>query len=87
MKWVTEVLQLFPHRHPSDALVGKRLRERREAKGWTPSQLAIAIGVSERRIAKFEAGKESMDAARLFAAARLLNCAVADFFQRDGAAV
>lgn len=37
--------------------IGKRIRERREAKGWSQEQLAIEAGVDNSHLGKLERGE------------------------------
>jgi transcriptional regulator with XRE-family HTH domain len=65
-----------PPRHDFDlsvnAMIGDRLRQRREELNLSQSQLARYLGVSFQQVQKYETGKNGLSAARLLAAARAL---------------
>jgi len=73
--------------HPSqkrrgslDAAIGRRVRARRAALGWTQAALAEALGVSQQLVQKYETGATPTSSARLYEIAGLLEAPVAEFF-------
>ena len=67
-----------------DALVGKRMRERRRALGLTMQEVAAALGVPYQQLHKYETGANRLSAGRLFLLAEALGVEVAHFFGGDG---
>src|SRR3984957_16842669 len=65
---------------PVDVHVGKRLRQARLLAGLSQEELGDGIGVSFQAVQKYEQGENRLSASRLFRAAKLLNQAVAFFF-------
>jgi transcriptional regulator with XRE-family HTH domain len=65
--------------------VGRRLKSVRRFLGWTQSDLAKAIGVSFQQIQRYEAGDDTIYAARLGAIADAAGAPIEYFF--DGLAV
>lgn len=63
-----------------DHLIGQRLRERRQAYGISMRMLGNAVGVSYQQIAKYEAGRNRISAARLFEIAHQLQVPIGYFF-------
>lgn len=68
------------HPHYIDVQVGKRLREFREAKRLSQTDMASALGVTFQQVQKYESGHNRISASRLHAAACFLKVPVADFF-------
>ena len=60
------------------ALVGQRMRERREAAGISVRALADELGVSSGSIAKFEAGETPITLAVLYKATEVFDCTADD---------
>lgn len=54
-------------------ILGMRIKERREAKGWTQEQLASAIKVGRSAVGDYETGRKSPRYDRLDQIANLLN--------------
>lgn len=63
--------------------IGRRLKELREARGLTQSQLAAILGKSVETISNFERGKVITSVLTLDRLARHLNVRVIDFFAAD----
>lgn len=69
------------HPHFIDVQVGKRLREFREAKRLSQTDLASALGITFQQVQKYENGHNRISASRLHAAACFLKVPVSDFFE------
>ena len=72
-----------------DALVGKRMRERRLALGLTMQEVAAALGVPYQQLHKYETGANRLSAGRLDQLAGTLGVEVGHFFgegEADGPA-
>jgi transcriptional regulator with XRE-family HTH domain len=63
-----------------DALVGRRIRERRRHLGISQVQLAATIGISYQQVQKYEQGTNQVAAARLAAIAAALDVPPGHFF-------
>jgi len=57
-----------------DAAIGARIRERRKALGMSQADLARRLDVSYQQVAKYEAGRNTLGAARLMRVAEILAC-------------
>lgn len=66
--------------HPADAHVGRRIRHRRWALGFTQEQLAKAVGVRFQQIQKYEVGSNRVSVSRLWDIARYLDVPMPYFF-------
>jgi transcriptional regulator with XRE-family HTH domain len=64
-----------------DALVGRRIRARREALGLSQGALGRSLGVTFSQIQKYEKGSNRIGAGRLFQIAALLGVPVQYFFE------
>jgi transcriptional regulator with XRE-family HTH domain len=64
---------------------GTRLRQLREAAGYSREQVAVAIHRSWNAVYQYERGETSPGAEALAALAALLNCRIDDFYE-DGRA-
>jgi transcriptional regulator with XRE-family HTH domain len=74
-------------KHPVDAHVGQRIRQRRWMSGMTQQQLAEKVGIKFQQIQKYETGMNRVSASRLFDVALALDVPVSFFFEGlDGAA-
>lgn len=77
-------------KHPVDAHVGKRIRQRRWMIGMTQQQLADAVGIKFQQIQKYETGMNRVSASRLWDIAMATGVPIAYFFDgleaRPGAA-
>ena len=60
--------------------IGERLRRRREARGWSPRQLALESDVSHQTIRNIEAGLDHRTSS-LAKLARALDCTVGDLIE------
>lgn len=68
-------------KHPVDAHVGRRVRERRWATGMTQQQLAAKIGTTFQQVQKYETGANRMAASRLWEIAEALEVPLSFFFE------
>lgn len=66
------------YQHPLKKIVGSKLRQHREAIGISGIAMAEALGVSQSKLSKIEAGKLRPSAALISAAARLLRLRTSD---------
>ncbi|MDU8910474.1 helix-turn-helix transcriptional regulator [Aestuariicoccus sp. MJ-SS9] len=66
-----------------DALVGRRIKQRRQALRMTQSDLAEQIDVRFQQIQKYESGQNRVAASRLWLIARVLEVPVTFFFEQD----
>jgi len=64
-----------------DAHVGRRVRQRRWMLGITQQQLADQVGLKFQQIQKYETGANRISSSRLWDIARVLEVAVAFFFE------
>lgn len=67
--------------HRVDVHVGRRLRQRRWARGWTQQQLAEQVGIRFQQIQKYETGENRLSASRLWDIAQALEVPVSYFFE------
>ena len=58
--------------------IGKRIRERRLALGWTQQALALKLGIYSVSVSLWERGVKNPDLYRLESIAKVLGCSVAD---------
>ena len=56
-----------------NALVGKRIQKRRKELGYTGSQLAAKLGVSQQQFSRYERGLNKIDLTYLVLLAKFLN--------------
>jgi transcriptional regulator with XRE-family HTH domain len=68
-------------KHPVDAHVGKRIRQRRWMLGMTQQQLAEAVGIKFQQIQKYETGMNRVSASRLWEIASKLDVPIGFFFE------
>ena len=71
-------------KHPVDAFVGKRIRQRRWMVGVTQQQLADKVGIKFQQIQKYETGMNRVSASRLWDIAQVLGVEIAYFFDGVG---
>jgi transcriptional regulator with XRE-family HTH domain len=64
-----------------DALVGSRIRSRREALGMSQGRLGRSLGVTFSQVQKYEKGSNRIGAGRLYHVAALLGVPVQYFFE------
>lgn len=64
-----------------DALVGQRIRARRQSLKLTQTQLADSIGVTFQQVQKYENGANRVSAARLWAISEVLEVPISFFFE------
>lgn len=67
----------------TDEAIGSRVRDRREAIGLSPEELAAACALPTEQILRYEAGASSLTATQLCAVADLLEVPLT-FFHRPG---
>lgn len=67
-----------------DAIVGKRIRARRQSLKLTQTQLADRIGVTFQQVQKYENGANRVSAARLWAISEVLEVPITFFFEGAG---
>jgi transcriptional regulator with XRE-family HTH domain len=72
MKWPPE---------PEDALIGARIRRRREEMGFTQSELGNLAGVTYQQVQKYERGDNRVSGSMLYRIAKALGSSVQYFFQ------
>ncbi|MHB8285073.1 MAG: helix-turn-helix domain-containing protein [Caulobacteraceae bacterium] len=72
MKWLPE---------PEDALIGARIRRRREELGFTQSELGSLAGVTYQQVQKYERGDNRVSGSMLYRIAKALGASVQYFFQ------
>jgi transcriptional regulator with XRE-family HTH domain len=72
MKWPPE---------PEDALIGARIRRRREELGFTQSELGALAGVTYQQVQKYERGDNRVSGSMLYRIAKALGSGVQYFFQ------
>lgn len=63
-----------------DTIIGRRLREKREAVGLTQIALGKLLGVTFQQIQKYETATSRISAARLMAMARVLKVPITYFY-------
>lgn len=71
-------------KHPVDAFVGKRIRQRRWMVGVTQQQLADKVGIKFQQVQKYETGMNRVSASRLWDIAQVLGVEIAYFFDGIG---
>lgn len=54
-------------------LLGRNVRERREARGMTQAELGELLGVTAQQVQKYERGESQMAASRFYNAAKVFN--------------
>lgn len=67
-------------RHPVDVHLGAGVRARRKARGLTQQDLAQALGLTDKQVAKYESGANRMNAVVLHDIALRLGCTVGDLY-------
>ena len=72
MKWPPE---------PEDAMIGARIRRRREELGFTQSELGAMAGVTYQQVQKYERGDNRVSGSMLYRIAKALGSPVQYFFQ------
>lgn len=65
---------------PTDKILGKKLRQMREERGYSQERLAKEIGVVFQQIQKYETGINRMSCSRLLKILDVLNISIIDFF-------
>ena len=64
-----------------NALIGKRIQKRRKELGYTGSQLAAKLGVSQQQFSRYERGLNKIDLTYLVLLAKFLNTPIYWFFE------
>lgn len=67
-------------RHPVDVHLGAGVRARRKAEGLTQQDLAQALGLTDKQVAKYESGANRMNAVVLYDIALRLGCTAGDLY-------
>ena len=65
---------------PLDIYIGKRLRERRKALGFSQEQLGQKLGIVFQQIQKYENGRNSLSTRRLYQLTHILDVPITYFF-------
>src|SRR5690606_6386466 len=66
--------------------IGRKVRERRVALGWSQSDLADRLGISFQQVQKYESGANRISGSRIWDIANVLQTPVSTFFEGlDGA--
>ena len=65
---------------PIDKLVGRRIRDLRQARDISQSQLGALVGITFQQVGKYETGENRVSASRLHAIAKALKAPVSSFF-------
>ena len=63
-----------------DTYVGRRIRDKRNERGMSQTEVANALGVTFQQVQKYERGKNRVGASRLFDLSRILSVPVQYFF-------
>lgn len=66
-----------------DAVIGRRMKSRRNEINMTQMQIAAAVGVRYQQVQKYESGKDRVSAARLWEIAKTLNVPIGYFFEGE----
>lgn len=66
--------------HPVDIHVGKKLKELRQLRSLTQTDIAQGLGISFQQIQKYELGRNRISASRLYELAHLLDVETSYFF-------
>ena len=64
-----------------DAHVGQRIRDKRNERGMSQTEVANALGVTFQQVLKYERGTNRVGASRLYDLSRILNVPVQIFFE------
>ena len=64
-----------------DTYVGQRIRDKRNERGMSQTEVANAIGVTFQQVQKYERGTNRVGASRLFDLSRILSVPVQYFFE------
>ncbi len=65
--------------NPIDVALGAEMLRLRECRGMSQADLARALGVSVRRLTRYEAGRARIPASTLMSVTRALGVSIADF--------
>ena len=64
-----------------DTHVGQRIRDKRNERGMSQTEVANALGVTFQQVQKYERGTNRVGASRLFDLSRILNVPIQYFFE------
>ena len=64
-----------------DTYVGQRIRDKRNERGMSQTEVANALGVTFQQVQKYERGTNRVGASRLFDLSRILNVPIQYFFE------
>ena len=67
--------------HKTDVHIGRKVRERRVALGWSQSDLADRLGISFQQVQKYESGANRISGSRIWDIANVLQTPVSTFFE------
>ncbi|MEX0758978.1 MAG: helix-turn-helix transcriptional regulator [Tistlia sp.] len=67
--------------HKTDVHIGRKVRERRVALGWSQSDLAERLGISFQQVQKYESGANRISGSRIWDIANVLQTPVSTFFE------
>lgn len=67
--------------HKTDVHIGRKVRERRVALGWSQSDLAERLGISFQQVQKYESGANRISGSRIWDIANVLQSPVSTFFE------
>ncbi|MFQ6551421.1 helix-turn-helix domain-containing protein [Aestuariibius insulae] len=70
--------------HPVDTHVGRKIREVRQMRGLSQSDLATRMSISFQQLQKYETGANRVSASRLFELSQICEVAVSYFFDGLG---
>ncbi len=70
----------LPYELKTQTIIGKNLRKLRESRGLTQKSLADALGITFQQVQKYEKGRSSIPAARLYAMSQILDASFDKFF-------
>jgi transcriptional regulator with XRE-family HTH domain len=71
-----------PRSHPSLTLIGRRLRDLREARGISQENFALEAGLARSYYSGIERGQRNVASLNLIRIADALNCEVGDLFPK-----
>jgi transcriptional regulator with XRE-family HTH domain len=77
----------FMSYHPVDVHVGSRIKHQRTMSGISQDKLGKELGLTFQQIQKYEKGANRVGASRLFQISKILNVAVAFFFEEMPSAI
>ncbi|MGO1118663.1 helix-turn-helix domain-containing protein [Rhodovibrionaceae bacterium A322] len=67
--------------HPTDIYIGRRIKERRIAAGFSQAALAEKLGITFQQVQKYESGANRVGGSRLWDISKAINTPVTYFFE------